>query len=205
MRCTACGFENVAGASFCGECAAPLTSTVSCPSCGRTNPPKQKFCNGCGQALIRPADRAASADPHTYTPKHLAEKILTSRGALEGKRKQVTEAVRGALGRAQDAEDYALCNIELLDHFVDDPTLHATADDLDLFDCRHLARQERLEPRDALSGAGARPLSGRRHYKRESGCGKRARIALRVLPGRVTRCRRTSKSSRRSSSYRGVM
>src|SRR6202008_4061301 len=28
--------------------------------------------------------------PHVYTPKHLAEKILTSRGALEGERKQVT-------------------------------------------------------------------------------------------------------------------
>jgi class 3 adenylate cyclase len=28
--------------------------------------------------------------PETYTPKHLAEKILTSRSALEGERKQVT-------------------------------------------------------------------------------------------------------------------
>jgi predicted amidophosphoribosyltransferase len=88
MRCTSCGFENVADASFCGECAAPLTSTVSCPACGRANPPKQKFCNGCGQALTRSADRAASADPRAYTPKHLAENILTSRSALEGERKQ---------------------------------------------------------------------------------------------------------------------
>src|SRR5207237_4468715 len=28
--------------------------------------------------------------PDTYTPKHLAERIVTSRGALEGERKQVT-------------------------------------------------------------------------------------------------------------------
>ena len=28
--------------------------------------------------------------PQAYTPKHLAEKILTSKGALEGERKQVT-------------------------------------------------------------------------------------------------------------------
>src|SRR5437867_363891 len=90
MRCTACGSENVADASFCGECAASLTSTVNCPSCGRANPPKQKFCNGCGQPVIRSADRAASIDPRAYTPKHLAEKILTSRSALEGERKQVT-------------------------------------------------------------------------------------------------------------------
>ncbi len=30
------------------------------------------------------------ASPQAYTPKHLAEKILTSRSALEGERKQVT-------------------------------------------------------------------------------------------------------------------
>ena len=29
-------------------------------------------------------------EPLSYTPKHLAEKILTSRSALEGERKQVT-------------------------------------------------------------------------------------------------------------------
>src|SRR5207237_1727746 len=34
------------------------------------------------------ADRFAS--PASYTPKHLAEKILTSRSAIEGERKQVT-------------------------------------------------------------------------------------------------------------------
>jgi len=28
--------------------------------------------------------------PDSYTPRHLAEKILTSRAALEGERKQVT-------------------------------------------------------------------------------------------------------------------
>src|SRR5437868_7371787 len=31
-----------------------------------------------------------SASPQAYTPKHLAERILTSRAALEGERKQVT-------------------------------------------------------------------------------------------------------------------
>ena len=30
------------------------------------------------------------ASPQTYTPRHLAEKILTSKAALEGERKQVT-------------------------------------------------------------------------------------------------------------------
>src|SRR5215470_14144860 len=33
---------------------------------------------------------AHAREPLSYTPKHLAEKILTSRSALEGERKQVT-------------------------------------------------------------------------------------------------------------------
>ncbi len=56
------------------------------------NEGSEKFCGGCGRSLT---SSAASADPkfhspHVYTPKHLAEKILISRSALEGERKQVT-------------------------------------------------------------------------------------------------------------------
>jgi predicted ATPase/class 3 adenylate cyclase len=72
---------------FCGECAAPLAST--CPSCGAANPPENKFCGQCA-APLRTALTAPSAAPESHTPKHLAEKILTSKAALEGERKQVT-------------------------------------------------------------------------------------------------------------------
>src|SRR6266542_3402997 len=106
MRCTACGFENVADASFCGECAAPLLSTVSCQSCGRANPPKQKFCNGCGQRLAQPAFAPVPVpDPRSYTPKHLVEKILTSRSALEGERKQVTVLFADVRGSTELASE----------------------------------------------------------------------------------------------------
>ena len=47
---------------------------------------------GCAAPLTvasRP-DEARFASPQSYTPQHLAEKILTSRSALEGERKQVT-------------------------------------------------------------------------------------------------------------------
>jgi len=37
---------------------------------------------------------ARFASPESYTPKHLAEKILTSKSALEGERKQVTQSRR---------------------------------------------------------------------------------------------------------------
>jgi hypothetical protein len=46
-------------------------------------------------------------DPRSYTPKHLAEKILTSRSALEGERKQVTilfADVRGSTELASELD-----------------------------------------------------------------------------------------------------
>src|SRR3989475_7872766 len=71
---------------FCGECGARLA--VVCGACGASNAPTQKFCGECGAALTSGAPKFAS--PESYTPKHLAEKILTSKAALEGERKQVT-------------------------------------------------------------------------------------------------------------------
>jgi uncharacterized membrane protein YvbJ len=86
MKCPSCGSDNREGAKFCGECAAPLAAALACPSCDTANPKGRKFCDSCGQPLAEPA----APDPRSYTPKHLAEKILTSRTALEGERKQVT-------------------------------------------------------------------------------------------------------------------
>ena len=87
MQCSRCQHENPTGMKFCGECAAPLAAT--CPFCGAANPPQNKFCGQCA-APIRTAPTAKFAAPDSYTPKHLAEKILTSKAALEGERKQVT-------------------------------------------------------------------------------------------------------------------
>jgi class 3 adenylate cyclase/tetratricopeptide (TPR) repeat protein len=91
MKCPRCQHENEAGAKFCEECAAALART--CRNCGRQLSATAKFCPECAH----PASRAALAptaqrfiSPESYTPKHLAEKILTSKGALEGERKQVT-------------------------------------------------------------------------------------------------------------------
>src|SRR5262245_7278186 len=89
MRCPQCGHDNPDGVKFCGECGTRFDSR--CPSCGTDNPSANKFCHQCGQALAPPpAPAARFASPQGYTPKHLAEKILTSRTALEGERKQVT-------------------------------------------------------------------------------------------------------------------
>jgi class 3 adenylate cyclase/tetratricopeptide (TPR) repeat protein len=87
MQCPRCQHENLPGMMFCGECAAPLAAT--CPSCGAANPPENKFCGQCATPL-RTGSTVKFSVPDSYTPKHLAEKILTSKAALEGERKQVT-------------------------------------------------------------------------------------------------------------------
>jgi class 3 adenylate cyclase len=61
---------------------------VICAGCSEENRPGARFCNGCGAKLAAPA--AAPAPKPSYTPPHLAERILRSRSALEGERKQVT-------------------------------------------------------------------------------------------------------------------
>ena len=87
MKCSRCQHENPAGTKFCGQCAAPLASR--CAACGAPNPPDNRFCGQCA-APLRPATTPSISAPEAYTPRRLAEKILTSKGALEGERKQVT-------------------------------------------------------------------------------------------------------------------
>jgi Double zinc ribbon/Adenylate and Guanylate cyclase catalytic domain len=89
MKCPRCQHENPPRAKFCDECATPLVRT--CPSCSTQVSPSAKFCPECAQSLTEPVPtQARFASPETYTPKHLAEKILTSKAALEGERKQLT-------------------------------------------------------------------------------------------------------------------
>src|SRR5262245_43060687 len=97
MQCPQCGFENRAGAKFCRECGTRFE--VACPACGAKVEAGSKFCDECGASTaaaspnaVAPASEAADrfTSPRTYTPGHLAERILTSRDALQGERKQVT-------------------------------------------------------------------------------------------------------------------
>jgi class 3 adenylate cyclase len=62
---------------------------VTCAQCGAEVTPGKKFCGSCGNPVAA-RDTGRFAAPDSYTPKHLAEKILTSKSALEGERKQVT-------------------------------------------------------------------------------------------------------------------
>jgi class 3 adenylate cyclase/tetratricopeptide (TPR) repeat protein len=90
MICPKCHFENASGIKFCGECGAKLERI--CPRCSFGNAPGIKFCGECGHDL-RESKTQTSIDyskPQTYTPKFLAEKILTTGKSLEGEHKLVT-------------------------------------------------------------------------------------------------------------------
>jgi class 3 adenylate cyclase/tetratricopeptide (TPR) repeat protein len=90
MECPKCQFENPDDANFCGKCREKLL--LICPQCGRENSPENIFCNKCAQDL-RKSEEALPVDysePQSYTPKHLKEKILTTRSSIEGERKLVT-------------------------------------------------------------------------------------------------------------------
>jgi class 3 adenylate cyclase/tetratricopeptide (TPR) repeat protein len=82
MKCPGCQQDNPAGQRFCGDCGERLP--VLCPSCGAPSASDRRFCGDCGTPLS-----PASAPEH-YAPKHLADRIRTSRSVLEGERKQVS-------------------------------------------------------------------------------------------------------------------
>src|SRR5215472_7538370 len=107
MSCPRCGVDNPSGAKFCRGCGVRLD--VLCPACKHPNLPGSRFCNECGRQLVPDAPTSAGVGgPPTatrggavastrsdstqvgYTPKHLADKILKDRSALEGERRQVT-------------------------------------------------------------------------------------------------------------------
>ena len=90
MKCPQCRIDNRVGVKFCEEYRAKLD--FECPRCKSRIPPDRKFCGACGQRLTEhPAAPVVDfSEPQSYTPKFLADKILTSRSSIEGERKPVT-------------------------------------------------------------------------------------------------------------------
>ena len=94
MRCLKCKAENPDRARFCLECGASFG--LRCTGCGAELPSKARFCLECG----RPVDALSptrAPEPRSYTPKHLAEKILTSRS----RPRRRAQAGDGALRRRE--------------------------------------------------------------------------------------------------------
>ena len=88
MPCPRCQHENPPQAKFCLKCGARLVP--KCANCATDLLADAKFCLECGQPVGTPTATGRFPSPDAYTPKHLVEKILTSKTAFEGERKQVT-------------------------------------------------------------------------------------------------------------------
>src|SRR5262245_4233608 len=117
MHCSSCGFANPEGMEFCTECGTRLQNT--CPRCEFVNALQAKFCGKCGtsltakqkakrqksekakkqssgQRLASGVEKSSESRPIAYTPRHLTERILAeraameARGATDGERKTIT-------------------------------------------------------------------------------------------------------------------
>jgi class 3 adenylate cyclase len=111
MQCGACGQQNREGARFCLGCGGRLAA--GCARCGAELPAAARFCDECGAEVpaaageAAPAASAARSRPRelrSYTPQHLADRILQSRSALEGERKEVTVLFADVQGSLELAE-----------------------------------------------------------------------------------------------------
>ncbi len=119
MNCASCGNVNPERVKFCLECGTPIARR--CESCGSNLPSGAKFCGECGVNLVdsqqstvkngkvensrlSTVDSRLGSSPRAYTPKHLADKILQSKSALEGERKQVTVLFADVKGSMELAE-----------------------------------------------------------------------------------------------------
>src|ERR1700682_1295246 len=102
MRCRGCPQENPPASNFCLGCGARLGLT--CALCGAALVAGARFCNKCGILLEAQAPDSRFSSPASHTPKHLAERILTSKAALEGERKHVTVLFADVKGSMELAE-----------------------------------------------------------------------------------------------------
>ena len=102
MTCPSCGHENREAARICPSCGEELA--LPCPRCSAQLPPSARFCYACGQRVGESPQPARERDPRDYTPRHLADKILQSKSALEGERKQVSVLFADVKGSLELAE-----------------------------------------------------------------------------------------------------
>ncbi|SPA01679.1 putative adenylate cyclase; with Tetratricopeptide TPR_4 motifs for protein-protein interaction [Cupriavidus taiwanensis] len=118
MRCSQCGFGNLAGANFCEACGARLARV--CPQCGAEATAAARFCRVCGVGLpdapatTAPGPAAVRQDspaPVHYTPPHLAGRILAEQAAMEargetaGERKTITALFADMAGSTALTQD----------------------------------------------------------------------------------------------------
>jgi hypothetical protein len=120
VNCPKCRAEHDRAARFCEECGARLETT--CSNCGKPLTPGKKFCRSCG-APAASADSFESNSPALYTPAHVAEKILTSRNAVEGERKRAAWPYVRAWPEVARVSNFVSFEPDKVEVFLDDRKL----------------------------------------------------------------------------------
>jgi class 3 adenylate cyclase/tetratricopeptide (TPR) repeat protein len=100
MVCARCRETNPPRARFCISCGQRLA--VACAACREEVPDGARFCPACGHGVD--AGAGPQPAPVGYTPRHLAEKIVGSRSAIQGERKPVTVLFCDVVGSTAHAE-----------------------------------------------------------------------------------------------------
>ena len=109
MECLECHTDNPPRAKYCLQCG--TRQSLTCRKCGTELPAHARFCLECGESVaVRQGEESRFGSPESYTPKHLAERILATKESLEGERKQVTVLFADIKGSTeliadQDPED----------------------------------------------------------------------------------------------------
>jgi class 3 adenylate cyclase/tetratricopeptide (TPR) repeat protein len=123
MDCPRCRHESPPSSRFCTECGARLA--LVCAGCGAELGEGVRFCGQCGLSVeAQRAGQTRFASPEAYTPRHLAEKIRTSRTAIAGERKQVTVLFADLKGSMElladrDPEETRKLLDPVLEHMMD--------------------------------------------------------------------------------------
>ena len=190
MNCRACGHANPERTKFCVECGTPVGAR--CGSCGSDVPAAVKFCGECGAKVAGAAPASARAalpdrSPRNYTPKHLADKILQSKSALEGERKQVTVLFADVKGSMELAEQAGAEKW----HAILDRFLQLLADGVHRFE--GTVNQYTGDGIMALFGA---PISHEDHAQRACYAALHLRDALRAYADELRRTQGLSLSTR---------
>ncbi|MGA9724475.1 MAG: adenylate/guanylate cyclase domain-containing protein [Candidatus Binatus sp.] len=101
MRCTKCGTENAADASFCNQCATSLSR--ACPKCARLNAPDAKFCSGCAEPLTSDVSKSTARAPSKSSVRIASEQ--SEPDVAEGERKIVTALFADIKGSTELEQD----------------------------------------------------------------------------------------------------
>ena len=100
MGCPSCGVESPNEARFCMGCGISLAG--SCAACGHANSSEARFCMQCGGRIASPGQQAPTAPSREGIPRHLAEKVLAGRAALESERKMASNRADDGLKLRSD-------------------------------------------------------------------------------------------------------